>query len=195
MQVYPVSVDLRSHLSIFSMAYRHTLSQGDAKHFAAWLGGCGWGPHHVHSNADVSERPRLQTERILTKSTRQICFPDLHLSDASPPLTNQALLASALGAEAGKVSASIGPLVKHNFALSLQNDREQRLIGVPLKLALPHGESIGFRVEWVDLWFFSDQTAILSFKVAATNSSDSSLDLDVLTQLNQHLRAYIKTLK
>ena len=192
MQAYPVSVDLRSHLSIFSMAYRHTLSQGDAKHFAAWLDGCGWGPHHVHSNADVSERPRLQTERILTKSTRQICFPDLHLSDASPPLTNQALLASALGAEAGKVSASIGPLVKHNFALSLQNDREQRLIGVPLKLALPHGESIGFRVEWVDLWFFSDQTAILSFKVAATNSSDSSLDLDVLTQLNQHLRASAK---
>ncbi|MBT6266015.1 MAG: hypothetical protein HOI91_14990 [Halieaceae bacterium] len=65
--------------------------------------------------------------------------------------------------------------MKHNFAISLQTNPEQRLIGVPLQLRLPHGGSIGFTVEWVDLWFFSDQTAILSFKASATGSPESSV--------------------
>lgn len=189
MKQYPVATDLCSHLSIFSVGYRHTVADSDVERLAQLLEGTGWRPHHL-SSKEPPMAPRhkvLSEERILTESTRSVCFPDYQKSADEDCLSIRSLLNSALGIGDNTTNFVGGRALRQNFALSLEDQQGEAWIGVPLSLLRPAKPSIEFRVDWVDLWVFNDQTAVLSFKVTLEDQP-SGLELDHLTALNQMLR-------
>ncbi|EED33606.1 hypothetical protein NOR53_1576 [gamma proteobacterium NOR5-3] len=199
MNNFPISTDLLSHLSIFSVAFRHSVGEVAGAEFEHLLRDNGWDVHHAFDAVQPKDRCLLNTGTILTETTRKICFPNYGLNKVQAESRLTTMLDAAKAGVDGIPGRSNSGL-KGNMAVSLSRRRKENFVGVPLVLKTQGGSTkqqraINFQVEWVDLWYFNDSVAVLSFKLSVLSVNDKgavhpsqNIPFDDLALLNRHVR-------
>jgi len=187
--MYPNKTELTQHFSIFHLSLPHQVEYAGFNVFYPRLKQHGWQVHEYLQTQAANQRQRhFLPHHILTSHAHESLFGKTWGDDISVKTgidTQQALIKERLNPK----SAHFPHL--ENLLLSQIKSTDA---GIGCQLALTAGQTVFmFTIEWVDLWLFHDQSAILAFKTKLLeiqrDKQSQRPGIDDLNQFN-HLMRY-----
>ena len=187
---------LENHYSIFSIAFRHSVSYKTLVPWKKKIDDLGWRPHDFLRGSGPRSGIEEESEKGVTPFLPQIIFtPNAQemtfgFSGTQPNKLDDEVFKNRLNPNKGIINKTN----KHhidNIILSLDPSPANYLKKY-ISIKTSKDSFITFTIEWADTWFFNDETGILSFKAKISSVTDSGTSrsplLGDINTLNRLLR-------